>query len=303
MTVNFTDDLLGKIDAMWTLLRYKNKKVLRLRKEKQELKNRLKNILNKLNRSKSNPLNSSAEQTEDGRIEIPVKGGRRPLITRTVDIETTTEQSTIRKDAKGRKPVSELEKDIEDFCTYNRKHLKTMRLTLEDKQKLKLECITKIPKLEVKKMTIDNNTVKKMQRRLKRYIRIRQRKEILKPPPPKKLFKCDLCEESFSEYRLKVVHRREKHRGRKKLCPHCNLMFPEGAKFKIHLISHSTERPFLCNLCGNTYKTQHSLKRHIARFHEKSDTPCICTFCGKVCKNLGMLQHHERIQHKSRSHL
>ena len=44
---------------------------------------------------------------------------------------------------------------------------------------------------------------------------------------------------------------------------------------------HNGERPFLCTLCGTSFKQSSNLKNHIATVHEKK-RPFQCNYCEKA---------------------
>ncbi|XP_071825298.1 uncharacterized protein [Apostichopus japonicus] len=50
--------------------------------------------------------------------------------------------------------------------------------------------------------------------------------------------------------------------------------------------------PIRCNKCGNTFKSKHSLKRHMAS--HRNERPHKCTTCGKAFKSSSTLQVHLR---------
>ena len=45
------------------------------------------------------------------------------------------------------------------------------------------------------------------------------------------------------------------------------------------MICHQIERPFICERCGNTFKSKHALDRHTRITHQKDKA---CEHCGKL---------------------
>lgn len=59
------------------------------------------------------------------------------------------------------------------------------------------------------------------------------------------------------------------------------------------MICHQTERPFICERCGNTFKSKHALDRHTKITHQKDKA---CEHCGKLFGSKAQLGN---IQYKS----
>ncbi|XP_045489765.1 gastrula zinc finger protein XlCGF26.1 isoform X14 [Pieris rapae] len=106
----------------------------------------------------------------------------------------------------------------------------------------------------------------------------------------KKRFKCALCFERFSEHYTKMTHLREKHgisfnftcsickanfhtrkafwKHKNKMhtqafkCEICGKCFGENWVLKMHLKSHTGEKPFVCDICQKSYKQKKTLLKH-----------------------------------------
>ena len=61
-------------------------------------------------------------------------------------------------------------------------------------------------------------------------------------------------------------------------------------------INHADENPYLCGLCGQTFKKCTDLNSHKAT-HSKVEDPISCDYCYKKCSNKLTLIIHERKLH------
>ena len=89
--------------------------------------------------------------------------------------------------------------------------------------------------------------------------------------------KCTDCEGIFnSEVRLRhhlmVVHNRLEGTL---ACPHCPKRFVNQLRLKTHMISHSEERPYTCEICGFNLKTKIQLIKHHQNRHS-DERPLQC---------------------------
>eukprot|EP00088_Acartia_fossae_P005931 TRINITY_DN12687_c0_g1_i6.p1 TRINITY_DN12687_c0_g1~~TRINITY_DN12687_c0_g1_i6.p1 ORF type:complete len:580 (-),score=68.93 TRINITY_DN12687_c0_g1_i6:113-1852(-) len=114
----------------------------------------------------------------------------------------------------------------------------------------------------------------------------------------KKQFKCDLCnvlfrsEENLAKHKDTFVHD-------KFSCDECGKRFYHKTFYERHLMSHSTEKPFSCELCGLTFKSEKCVKVHKSNVHEES-TPVSCEVCGKVIKQKKYLRYHMMVHSDER---
>ncbi|XP_026679233.1 zinc finger protein 852-like [Diaphorina citri] len=77
-------------------------------------------------------------------------------------------------------------------------------------------------------------------------------------------FKCDFCEKVYSHrnrlrYHISTVH---ENKWKSAACDICGRVFLDSKNMKKHAAVHSTERPFVCKLCGIAYKWRKNLVRH-----------------------------------------
>ncbi|XP_066575465.1 zinc finger protein 22 [Amia ocellicauda] len=75
---------------------------------------------------------------------------------------------------------------------------------------------------------------------------------------------CPLCGEGFERPAAMATHRRRRHpRGPwSHACADCGQLCHSQEALLSHRRLHTEERPYLCQLCGNTFKRASGLQRH-----------------------------------------
>ncbi|XP_059619197.1 zinc finger protein weckle-like [Phlebotomus argentipes] len=161
----------------------------------------------------------------------------------------------------------------------------------------------------------------------------RKRKKIWKGPREKKHL-CTLCPKRFNRPHLLREHTIEEHRQEemayvctscskrfsceKKLkmheishlpvsegliypCPHCDKKFNHKYKIPSHIRAmHSGDKPFVCEECGNSFKTRSALNAHqVSHVEERTFQ---CTNCPKRFKNQRALKRHDEDTHQDTVH-
>ncbi|XP_044727323.1 zinc finger protein 883-like isoform X2 [Chrysoperla carnea] len=108
---------------------------------------------------------------------------------------------------------------------------------------------------------------------------------------------CDICSKTFICKASFKKHIREVHENqipdRKHLCNICGYASSRVADLRRHLLTHSTERPYVCEHCDKTYKTAESLKEHISHVHFDV-RKYQCSFCSQAFHKRRTLVNHER---------
>jgi hypothetical protein len=75
-------------------------------------------------------------------------------------------------------------------------------------------------------------------------------------------------------------------------CSHhnCQKIFPSSSKLKRHMIVHTKEKPFACNICGAEFTQKISLKMHMERYKIYT-----CRTCHMPNLDGGSLRAHEKV--------
>ena len=58
---------------------------------------------------------------------------------------------------------------------------------------------------------------------------------------------------------------------KKNVCRYCSKVFPAPLSLARHETTHTSDRPFVCNNCGRTFKTKGVLKTHMITHMNKKD--------------------------------
>ncbi|KAJ8932202.1 hypothetical protein NQ318_002836, partial [Aromia moschata] len=129
--------------------------------------------------------------------------------------------------------------------------------------------------------------------------------ELPRIPERKQNFQCSSCSKSFSKRGNLIAHLKiHKHF----VCTQedCNEELPTAYALKIHKLTHSEKRPFLCVTCGKGFMTKKfpklsrkkSTPRSNLRAHEKKYHEGVRFYCSKCTKEFlskSSLDRHEKI--------
>ncbi|CAN7985106.1 unnamed protein product, partial [Ixodes hexagonus] len=116
---------------------------------------------------------------------------------------------------------------------------------------------------------------------------------------------CDQCPVRFKTHAELHAHKLCRHtpgssppkRDRYK-CSFCDKSFPFSFSLRMHLRTHTGERPYACQHCHKTFNLQKSFQYHVMAMHTK-DFKLHCLLCGKGCVNNTKLKQHLTKSHKA----
>ena len=102
------------------------------------------------------------------------------------------------------------------------------------------------------------------------------------------------------------MHRQKKHDiplPDDQKCPKCDQGFGQIGKYKAHIITCQTDtRPFVCQICEETFRQRGTYTRHMRQKHKQPGVPAekhffFCTLCGKKLCTLAGKKSHEALPH------
>lgn len=84
-------------------------------------------------------------------------------------------------------------------------------------------------------------------------------------------------------------------------CPECHMAYPDKNLLEQHLLGHTMERRFFCDICGAGLKRKDHLTRH--KQSHNPDRPFVCTVCMKAFKRKEQLTLHFVIHSGEKRHV
>ncbi|XP_044731754.1 zinc finger protein 845-like [Chrysoperla carnea] len=109
--------------------------------------------------------------------------------------------------------------------------------------------------------------------------------------------RCEFCSKTFMlqtslNNHIKQVHKNQ-NPARNHLCNICGHATRSPAALRMHLLTHTNERPYPCDHCDKTYRRASHLKHHISHVH-LNVRKFQCTYCPQAFYERRILVHHVR---------
>uniref|UniRef100_UPI00358F6931 zinc finger and BTB domain-containing protein 24 isoform X1 n=2 Tax=Myxine glutinosa TaxID=7769 RepID=UPI00358F6931 len=105
--------------------------------------------------------------------------------------------------------------------------------------------------------------------------------------------RCSHCGKVFKNQHFYRVHLRTHTGERPFCCSRCGRGFSQKHSLQVHSQVHTGERPFQCTLCAKALSTKHSLSEHMS-LHTGQKT-FSCEQCGRLFSQKRQLRSHQRV--------
>ncbi|XP_045771893.1 zinc finger protein 723-like [Maniola jurtina] len=125
--------------------------------------------------------------------------------------------------------------------------------------------------------------------------------QLHRPKGERTRIKCKVCDKTFASYSARYRHNKVKHLGIKE---HCNECGKKVVNLRSHkLTMHNTGNlPYVCVPCGQRFISKAKRDLHMLR-HTK-DRPFACDMCDKDFKhNIALLSHKRQVHDKEKTHM
>ena len=108
---------------------------------------------------------------------------------------------------------------------------------------------------------------------------------------------CKICGRFNATYFMLKMHMTRMHTDMPKtfqcLQDGCGKAFRFKGELKIHGMTHSKERNFVCSECGERFRSKGQMELHATRRHNPDTRPSIpCEECGKLFRIQADLRNH-----------
>ncbi|XP_058117364.1 zinc finger protein 878-like [Anopheles ziemanni] len=103
--------------------------------------------------------------------------------------------------------------------------------------------------------------------------------------------RCDVCQKVFSSLRSYQYHRKIHDDPETLKCKICNRILSSRYELKLHMRTHTGEKPNKCTFCTVSFNRRSNLVQHIRRFHSM-ERPYDCAVCGDRFRTNFVLKRH-----------
>ena len=112
---------------------------------------------------------------------------------------------------------------------------------------------------------------------------------------------CSLCGK-WLKILSKNKHKRAHTQGKQYQCPQqCGKSFFDKQALKVHIRSHTGERPYPCEECNSHFITSSNLKNHEMAVHSSRTRKFACDLCEKKFFDIYNLKTHQMVHADQRT--
>lgn len=111
----------------------------------------------------------------------------------------------------------------------------------------------------------------------------------------KNIYVCDYCQKAFPIKERLKLHLRTHTGDRPYECEYCKKKFARGGQLNQHLRTHTGQKPYVCYVCNSAFTCSANLRLHMNRHLEIRDF--ICDICGKSFFRRDALKKHLNCYH------
>ncbi|KAF5300611.1 hypothetical protein FQR65_LT09143 [Abscondita terminalis] len=142
-------------------------------------------------------------------------------------------------------------------------------------------------------LELDERPISKKGKQARYFIKVKENGD--------KLFECTYCGKAYKHVNSLKVHLLSHTTERPYVCNHCGKGFNKYGGLTYHLRSHTGEQPYACNICGKRYRQSGTLTAHM-RIHT-GQRPFLCSVCGRGFRQAPDLGYHMRTHTKERPYM